>query len=44
MTETRLQNLINQGEGTQVEFKEARIGLNKDAFDSVCGFLNRSGG
>lgn len=44
MTETRLQNLIKQGEGTQVEFKAASIGLNKDAFDSICGFLNRSGG
>jgi ATP-dependent DNA helicase RecG len=42
MNTTRLQEIINQGEGTQVEFKKASIDLNKDAFDSVCGFLNRS--
>jgi ATP-dependent DNA helicase RecG len=44
MTETKLQELLQQGEGTQIEFKAASVGLNKDAFDSVCGFLNRSGG
>ena len=44
MTITRLQELLQQGEGTQVEFKAASIGLNRDAFDSICGFLNRSGG
>ncbi|GAK90942.1 ATP-dependent DNA helicase RecG [Nonlabens ulvanivorans] len=44
MTETKLQALVQQGEGTQVEFKAASIGLNRDAFDSICGFLNRSGG
>jgi ATP-dependent DNA helicase RecG len=44
MNTTRLQEIINQGEGTRVEFKKASIGLNKDAFDSICGFLNRSGG
>ena len=44
MTETKLQELLQQGEGTQIEFKAASIGLNRDAFDSICGFLNRSGG
>ena len=44
MTETKLRALVQQGEGTQVEFKAASIGLNRDAFDSICGFLNRSGG
>ncbi|MFK7806969.1 MAG: RNA-binding domain-containing protein [Saprospiraceae bacterium] len=44
MTETKLRALLQQGEGTQVEFKAASIGLNRDAFDSICGFLNRSGG
>lgn len=40
----RLQTIIEQGENVNVEFKTASIALNKDAFDSICGFLNRSGG
>lgn len=44
MTIERLQTLIDQGEGVNVEFKTSSIALNKDAFDSICGFLNRSGG
>jgi ATP-dependent DNA helicase RecG len=43
MTEKRLLELVKQGENTQVEFKASSIALNSDAFDSVCGFLNRSG-
>lgn len=44
MTIERLQTLIDPGEGVNVEFKTSSIALNKDAFDSICGFLNRSGG
>lgn len=44
MTIERLQQIINQGENSNVEFKTSRTALNKDAFDSICGFLNRSGG
>lgn len=44
MTAERLQTLIDQGEGVNIEFKTSSIALNKDAFDSICGFLNRSGG
>lgn len=44
MTIEKLQDIINQGEGTKVEFKTASSSLNRDAFDSICGFLNRSGG
>ena len=44
MTSERLQSIIDQGEGISVEFKTSSIALNKDAFDSICGFLNRSGG
>lgn len=44
MTTDRLQSIIDQGEGISVEFKTSSIALNKDAFDSICGFLNRSGG
>lgn len=44
MTKERLQTIIDQGESFNVEFKTSSIALNKDAFDSICGFLNRSGG
>lgn len=44
MTEKKLLELLQQGENTQIEFKAASKGLNRDAFDSICGFLNRSGG
>ena len=44
MTAKRLQTIIDQGEGVNVEFKTSSIALNKDAFDSIIGFLNRSGG
>src|SRR5690625_412410 len=36
-----LQDIINQSEYTQLEFKTASHQLNRDAFDSICGFLNR---
>lgn len=36
--------LINNGEGINIEFKESKIKLNKDVFESVCAFLNRIGG
>ncbi len=44
MTIDRLKDIIEQGENSNVEFKTSRTALNKDAFDSICGFLNRSGG
>jgi len=44
MNESKLQEIIKQGEGVSVEFKECRTSLNKDIFDTVCAFLNRSGG
>lgn len=39
-----IMNLIEQGEGVVVEFKESKRELNKDTFESVCGMLNRFGG
>ncbi|MCK5912374.1 MAG: putative DNA binding domain-containing protein, partial [Desulfuromusa sp.] len=33
-----------QGEGRQVEFKTCRDALNRDVYETVCAFLNRSGG
>ncbi len=36
----KIKHIIQQGEGLQVEFKKSQFELNKDVFDSVCGFLN----
>ena len=40
----RLKQLIAQGEGITVEFKECRDTLPKSVFETVCSFLNRFGG
>ncbi len=40
----KIKKLITDGEGLTVEFKESRNSLNKDAYDTVCAFLNRHGG
>ena len=39
-----LKALIKQGEGISVEFKECRRTLNRNAYETVCAFLNRHGG
>ena len=44
MNEARIQTLLKQGEGRQVEFKTCRDTLNRDIYETVCAFLNRSGG
>ena len=44
MTTENLEHLLVQGEGVTIEFKKARHALPKDAFESVCAFLNRQGG
>lgn len=44
MTTSQLQHIIQQGESINVEFKTSKEKLNKDAFDSICAFLNRRGG
>jgi predicted HTH transcriptional regulator len=41
MTIEGITELLQQGEGIDVEFKTARFDLNKDTFDSICAFLNR---
>jgi ATP-dependent DNA helicase RecG len=40
----KIKDLIAQGEGIEIEFKEAKEKLNKDVFKTVCSFLNRNGG
>ena len=44
MNKDSLLNIINKGEGIDVEFKKSKNKLNKDVFESVCAFLNRNGG
>ncbi len=40
----KVRHILNQGEGIKVEFKESKTKLNKDIYETVCAFLNRSGG
>ncbi|MDV7137269.1 putative DNA binding domain-containing protein [Maribacter sp. TH_r10] len=40
----RLKHIIEQGEGTRTEYKEARSKLPKNLFESICAMLNRDGG
>lgn len=44
MEYTQIRELINKGEGIDIEFKKSKNKLNRDVFDSVCAFLNRNGG
>lgn len=39
-----LLQFINDGEGTTVEFKEAKKSLPNNLFESICAMLNRNGG
>jgi len=39
-----IQQLIQQGESISVEFKKARNYLPETLFETICAFLNRSGG
>ena len=40
----RIRELLQQGEGLTVEFKEARADLPRSLFETICAFLNREGG
>lgn len=42
--ERKLKELIRKGEGISSEFKTCRNSLNRDAYETVCAFLNRHGG
>lgn len=44
MLESKIKAIIKQGEGLRIEFKECKTALNKDIYETVCAFLNRSGG
>lgn len=40
----QVRQILKEDEGITVEFKTSRNELNKNAFDSICAFLNRKGG
>lgn len=44
MTQQKLQEFLEQGEGFTIEFKECINGLNDSVFETVCSFSNRYGG
>jgi ATP-dependent DNA helicase RecG len=44
MTQSQLQNIINKGENISVEFKRCSTELNPTVYETVCSFLNRTGG
>jgi len=44
MTKERLLQLIEQGEGINIEFKSFENGISKNLYESICAFLNRNGG
>ena len=39
-----IQQLLRQGEGLTIEFKEARTDLPRSLYETICAFLNREGG
>ncbi len=44
MAPEKLNELIQQGEGIDVEFKSAQKGVPENLYETVCAFLNRNGG
>jgi len=44
MTQEQVENIIKQGENLTIEFKKAANGLPKSMFETMCAFLNKSGG
>ena len=44
MTQLQLQNMIQNGENVSVEFKRCTNELTHSVFETICAFLNRTGG
>lgn len=44
MTTEEVRQLIHQGEGTRIEFKEATTDVPSSFYETVCSFLNKEGG
>ncbi|MDO5437966.1 MAG: hypothetical protein Q4F80_07205, partial [bacterium] len=39
----KIKSLIKEGEGQKIEFKKAEFAFPKDAWETVCAFLNTDG-
>ena len=44
MTEEVLRTLLESGEGVTIEYKTSKDKVSSSVYESVCSFLNRSGG
>lgn len=44
LTEQEIRHLLQRGEGTRIEFKEAQNGVPATLYDTVSSFLNKEGG
>ena len=44
MNPERIRSILKEGEGLKIEFKKCKNSINKDAYETVCAFLNRHGG
>lgn len=44
MNHLQFEKILQEGEGTTIEFKTSKEQLNKDVFETICAFLNRTGG
>lgn len=44
LAESEIRQLIQKGEGTTIEFKEAQNGIPDSFYDTVVSFLNKEGG
>src|SRR3989344_484300 len=44
MLQKKIRALIKQGEGISIEFKECKTQITKEVYETVCAFLNRTGG
>lgn len=44
MNPERIRSILKEGEGLKIEFKKCKSSINKDAYETVCAFLNRHGG
>src|SRR3989339_678924 len=44
MQVSKIKEIIKQGESITVEFKKCKTAISGDVYETVCAFLNRSGG
>lgn len=44
LTDKEIEQIIEKGEGTRIEFKEAQNGVPDSFYDTIVSFLNKEGG